>query len=182
MTADIFFKAEVARILEIPQTTVKSWTIGLPLNLHPHRSGLGKGSRNIYSVNDLYRFSFANQLRGDGIAPSVIQSVLDELGQDFESLKFVLVTSEVGQRRKNDTKIRLEKISHSQFEKEQWEAVSSLANSFGAHVVHVAAIIHDVDRRVEKFLRKTFGRRSTAPQSDALAESEGTWTRKFRLR
>jgi hypothetical protein len=76
----IFELSEVADLLQLPISTVKNWTIGRPLSIKPSlRASQGKGSRNLYSREDLLVLALAAQLNRDGFTPSTLQKVLREL-------------------------------------------------------------------------------------------------------
>jgi hypothetical protein len=155
-----FFLSQAAKILEMPQTTVKNWTIGKPLRIDPHRSAVGSGFPNLYGIHDLYRFSIAKRLSMDGLAPRAIQSILDGLGADFTSSEFAIVTSGDGHhpRRSKRTNLQVQGFSQSQFDREGWSVARS---SFGCHVLNILGITEDVNQRVDKFMQKPFGKRRT---------------------
>ena len=77
---EIFELSEVARILEVPKARIKNWTIGRPLRITPTiRTASGKGTRNLYSVEDVYVLTLANQLNEDGFSPKAIQAVIKKV-------------------------------------------------------------------------------------------------------
>ncbi len=75
---DVFTLGEVAELLRVPKTRIKNWTIGRPLRIVPRiLAGQGKGSRNLYSLEDVYVFALVNQLYRDGFGTAAIKRVLD---------------------------------------------------------------------------------------------------------
>lgn len=75
---DVFTLGEVAELLQVPKTRIKNWTIGRPLRIVPRiLAGQGKGSRNLYSLEDVYVFALVNQLYRDGFTNEAIKYVLD---------------------------------------------------------------------------------------------------------
>ena len=77
---EIFELSEVARILKVPKARIKNWTIGRPLRITPTiRTASGKGTRNLYSVEDVYVLTLANQLNEDGFSPKAIQAVIKKV-------------------------------------------------------------------------------------------------------
>jgi hypothetical protein len=75
--ADVFTLGEVAELLKVPKTRIKNWTIGRPLRIVPGiLAGQGKGSRNLYSLEDVYVFALINQLYRDGLTNEAIKDVL----------------------------------------------------------------------------------------------------------
>src|SRR5438445_584082 len=77
----VFFElSEVADLLHRSNSTVKNWTIGRPLSIKPSiRASRGKGSRNLYSREDVYLLALAAQLSRDGFAPNTVKQVFKEL-------------------------------------------------------------------------------------------------------
>ena len=77
---DVFSLGEVAQLLKVPNTRIKNWTIGRPLRIVPRiLAAQGKGSRNLYSLEDVYVFALVNQLYKDGFTSAVIKCVLAEV-------------------------------------------------------------------------------------------------------
>jgi DNA-binding transcriptional MerR regulator len=78
----VFTLGAVAKILGLPKTRVKNWTIGRPLKIVPEISaGQGKGSRNLYSFEDIHVFALVNELDRDGFSSRAIKRILDLDGQ-----------------------------------------------------------------------------------------------------
>lgn len=74
---DVFTLGAVAKLLGLPKTRVKNWTIGRPLRIVPEISaGQGKGSRNLYSLEDVYVFALVNELDRDGFSSRTIKGIL----------------------------------------------------------------------------------------------------------
>jgi len=166
---DPFFLSQAAKILGMPQTTVKNWTIGKPLRIDPHRSAVGSGFPNLYGIHDLYRFSIAKRLSMDGLAPRAIQSILDGLGADFTSSEFAIVTSDTGRHRSKRASLQVQVVSESQFDRDWWSVVNSqIRTSFGCHVLYISGITEDVNQRVDKFMQKAPGKR----RSHSLAQHQ----------
>ena len=74
----VFTLGEVAEILQAPKSRIKNWTIGRPLKIVPRvLSAQGKGSHNLFSLDDLYVLAFVNQLYTDGLSMSAIEYLVD---------------------------------------------------------------------------------------------------------
>ena len=83
----VFQLAEVAKLLEMPNSRVKNWTIGRPFRITPSvRVAKGTGSANLYSVHDVYLMAIANQLSVDGLATEIIERTMKKLKPDVELL------------------------------------------------------------------------------------------------
>jgi len=87
--------SDTAKILGLPPSLVKNWTIGRPLTLNPSVAAHGTGSRNMYSMGDLHRIAIAAQMNADGLAPVVIQAVLDELENAVLAGSFAVVRNTI---------------------------------------------------------------------------------------
>ena len=78
MTVQIYELADVAAILGIEKSRVKNWTIGRPFSVQPSvRASFGKGSRNLFSRNDVYCFALVQRLVEAGTPVAAIQKMLD---------------------------------------------------------------------------------------------------------
>lgn len=91
-TKEIFELGEVARIIGLAEPTIKFWTKGRPVMIKPsvHRAR-GKGSRNLYSRDDLVLFAIAKRMRDDGLPGEAVQCAIDRVGADLAKVNFVAV-------------------------------------------------------------------------------------------
>jgi DNA-binding transcriptional MerR regulator len=77
-TVNVFTVAEVAEIVQVSKSRIKNWTIGRPLKIVPKvRAYRGKGSRNLYSLQDVYLFALVTQLHDDGLSTKLIEYILE---------------------------------------------------------------------------------------------------------
>jgi len=84
MAKDIYQLGDVAAILGIEKSRVKNWTIGRPFSLRPSlRSSYGKGSRNLFSRNDVNRFALVERLRDVGAPVVAIQELIEKLSPEL---------------------------------------------------------------------------------------------------
>jgi hypothetical protein len=148
----VFFQSEVAALLEMPDSLIKSWTIGRPLRITPQRRATGSGTRNLYGREDLYRFAIAKHLSMDGFASHAIQFILDALGNQLSSAGFAIVSggSKVTTpwRRCIEPKVHL--VASAEFEKKRWTLANDPANdSMCFYFLNIRAIVSAVDVRVE---------------------------------
>jgi hypothetical protein len=153
----IFFLSAVAAILGIPKSQLKNMTNGRSLVITPHHSAHGTGSRNVYDVDDLYKFAIASQLGADGFAPLAIQPILDALGDDFTSSVFATVaSSQVGQMPwKKRSKPNVQVFSRDRYEQEGLRLIDGqVAHSLGCYVLNIRGIVATVDHLMEVFMRK----------------------------
>src|SRR3989454_774268 len=75
---EIFELAEMAKVLGIPLTKARNWTIGRPLSIPASvRSATGTGSRNLYSIEDVYLMGLANEFSKAGFAAKAIGRLLE---------------------------------------------------------------------------------------------------------
>jgi hypothetical protein len=86
----VFEINEVAKIVGVDRVKAKNWTASHSAILSPSiRSARGTGSRNLYSVSDVYRMGLAYELRKGGMAVQPIGKVLNQIParwDRFESL------------------------------------------------------------------------------------------------
>jgi len=77
---EVFTIGEVAEILHAPLSRIKNWTVGRPFKIVPRiMAAKGKGSRNLFSLEDVYILALVNQLHMDGLSNKVIPVVLEEV-------------------------------------------------------------------------------------------------------
>jgi len=81
---EIFELGEIAKILGMSLTKVKNWTIGRPLAIEASiRTATGQGSRNLFSLEDVYLMGVANELSRAGMAAKAIGKVLEAVKAKF---------------------------------------------------------------------------------------------------
>jgi hypothetical protein len=74
---EIFELSSVARILKVPSSRIKNWSIGRPFRVIPAlRAARGKGSRNLYNLENVRQLALISQLTDNGLTPRVIEHVL----------------------------------------------------------------------------------------------------------
>jgi hypothetical protein len=75
----IFELDEVATIVGMPKSLAKNWTIGRPLKITASvRSARGKGSRNLFSLIDVFKMALAYEMSEAGLSVRLIQRVLEQ--------------------------------------------------------------------------------------------------------
>jgi hypothetical protein len=75
---------EMIDVLGMSPTKAKNWTVGRPFKLEPSiRTASGQGSRNLYSLEDVYLMGVANELSRAGMAAAAIGRVVAELKRKF---------------------------------------------------------------------------------------------------
>jgi DNA-binding transcriptional MerR regulator len=85
----VFELADVAAILGIEKSRVKNWTIGRPFSVRASvRASFGKGSRNLFSRNDVYCLGLVKRLSEVGAPAKAIQSMLEKLGAEVATDAF----------------------------------------------------------------------------------------------
>jgi hypothetical protein len=74
----VFELADLARVIGMDLWLAKNWTVGRPLKIEASiRSTTGTGSRNLYSLEDVYRIALAYELRKAGMAAVAIGKALE---------------------------------------------------------------------------------------------------------
>src|SRR5579864_5649661 len=78
MEIKVFELAEMADVLGMPLTKARNWTIGRPLSIPASiRTATGTGSRNLYSIEDVYLMGLANEFSKAGFAAKAIGRLLE---------------------------------------------------------------------------------------------------------
>ena len=81
---EVFELGEIAKILGMPITTVKNWTIGRPFTIEPSiKTASGHGSRNLFSLEDVYLMGLANELSKAGMAAKAIGKLVEAVKAKF---------------------------------------------------------------------------------------------------
>jgi DNA-binding transcriptional MerR regulator len=75
---------EMISILGMSPSRAKNWTVGRPFKLEPSiRTASGQGSRNLYSLEDVYLMGVANELSAAGMAAATIGELVAALKEKF---------------------------------------------------------------------------------------------------
>jgi hypothetical protein len=147
----VFMLSEVARVLGMPESRVKNWTIGRPLLIKPLVPAYGTGTRNVYSVYDIYRMAIAKHMNASGATARAIQAVVDKVGTSFGSSVFAVVEGQ--QARKGESEFEVSIVY-------DWgrratglkQVIRKVANSRCCYVVNLHKIVQDVESLVDHFL------------------------------
>ncbi len=150
---EVFELSEVAEILAVPKARIKNWTIGRPLRIRPSvRAATRKGTRNLYSVEDVYLMGLADQLRDDGFAPETIQAVLKKIRRDVSRIGShysELVVSNPG----GGAKIT---FLGGDMTKEVWEECGG-ADAISRYTLDLKAVREWIDSRIAKIRKRQQG-------------------------
>jgi hypothetical protein len=75
---------EMISILDMSPSRAKNWTVGRPFKLEPSiRTATGQGSRNLYSLDDVYLMGIANDLSLSGMSAGAIGELVGALRERF---------------------------------------------------------------------------------------------------
>jgi hypothetical protein len=75
---------EMIEVLGMSSTKAKNWTVGRPFKLEPSiRTASGQGSRNLYSLDDVYLMGIANDLSHSGMSAGAIGELVAALKAKF---------------------------------------------------------------------------------------------------
>jgi hypothetical protein len=81
---EVFELGEIAKILGMPLTKAKNWTVGRPFKLEPSiKTASGHGSRNLFSLEDVYLMGVANELSKAGMAANAIGKLAEAVKAKF---------------------------------------------------------------------------------------------------
>src|SRR6266576_240821 len=74
----VFELSEMTTLLGMSQIKAKNWTAGRPFKLPASvRTATGTGSRNLYSIEDVYLMGLANEFSKAGFAAKAIGKLLE---------------------------------------------------------------------------------------------------------
>jgi hypothetical protein len=74
----VFELSEMTTLLGMSQTKAKNWTAGRPFKIPASaHAATGTGSRNLYSIEDVYLMGFANEFSKAGFAAMAIGRLLE---------------------------------------------------------------------------------------------------------
>jgi DNA-binding transcriptional MerR regulator len=74
----VFELSEMAALLGMSQIKAKNWTAGRPFKIPASvRTATGTGSRNLYSIEDVYLMALANEFSKAGFAAKAIGRLLE---------------------------------------------------------------------------------------------------------
>jgi len=142
-TVNVFTLGEVAEILEAPKSRIKNWTIGRPFKIVPKvRAFRGKGSRNLYSMQDVYLLALVSQLHNDGFSNNVIEHVIEEgaLRPKLGPIHGIIVHRYKGKW--------FVKFRTGDFD---WDDIKRMAAEWrGFYLLHFKALVNHVNERVTK--------------------------------
>jgi hypothetical protein len=74
-----FSRKATAKVLEISPDSLKDWSRGKPWLLRPSVSAMGRGSKTVYSLGDLYLGTIALGLSLGGMSSKAIARVIPEI-------------------------------------------------------------------------------------------------------
>lgn len=80
----VFELGQITKILGMTPAKAKNWTIGRPFKLEPSiKAASGQGSRNLFSLEDVYLMGVANELSHMGMAARAIGRLVEALKKKF---------------------------------------------------------------------------------------------------
>jgi hypothetical protein len=145
----VFMLTDAARILGMPKSRVKNWTIGRPLRIDPSVHAHGTGSRNIYTRRELYRLAIANQLHRDGLNAETIQSVLDAFDPTFTRSIAAAI------RRNARGEVTVDLIGWDSDGQENCERLRNLiCSAKSCHVLQISLVTQGIDEEIRRFVHE----------------------------
>jgi DNA-binding transcriptional MerR regulator len=142
-TVNVFTLGEVAEILEAPKSRIRNWTIGRPFKIVPQvRAFRGKGSRNLYSMQDVYLLALLSQLHNDGFSNKLIEHVIEEaaLRPKLGPIHAIILRRSEGKW--------TARFFTGDFD---WDRIKQMAAEWrGFYFLHLSALLNRVNERVTK--------------------------------
>jgi hypothetical protein len=142
---EIFSLAEVAKIVGMPTDRAKDWTVGKPFEIKPSiRAAEGKGSRKLFSVEDVYLMAFVNEMWTCSVNSKAIKRVLDRVGR---------VSDLFGEKELTGLILHLRSRDKTEVEKVYRNTITvSLDSDNGLDIVHIVKIV-GIRARIDSRLR-----------------------------
>lgn len=135
---EIFELGELAKLLGMSLTKAKNWTIGRPLTIEASiRTATGHGSRNLFSLGDVYLMGVANELSHAGLAAAAIDKFVAALQAKFPDGLADVETLHVTRGEKQTYRIETRQDQRP-------------ANTVVSLVVDVAALREKIDGRLKR--------------------------------
>lgn len=79
-----FEYSEMIRVLGMSPAKAKNWTVGRPFKIEASiHAASGQGSRNLYSLEDVYLMGIANELSKAGMAANAIGKLVEAVKAKF---------------------------------------------------------------------------------------------------
>ena len=137
---EIFELSEMANLLGVPFTKARNWTIGRPLSIPASiRTATGTGSRNLYSIEDVYLLGLANEFSKAGFAAQAIGRLLEAVdAKKLAQMDWLTVW-------------RTEKLK---FELRAGAKANPPEGVLLFHRVNVGAMVRGIDKAVERLRGK----------------------------
>jgi len=133
----VFTKHDISEFFGIPPTRVTNWEAGRTIRLKPSiLEASGRGTRNLYSVGDVYKTGLAILLLAVGYSSKVVQRAVDQSPGHIEHAKWMFI----------------EHLSGSQEPRIRWSREPPLmrAELVHGHIVNLADIRKSVDELIAK--------------------------------
>jgi len=75
---------EMVKVVGISETKAKNWIVGRPFKIEASvHTATGQGSRNLYSLDDVYLMAVANELSRSGMAAKAIGDLVGTIKTRF---------------------------------------------------------------------------------------------------
>ena len=131
---------EMATLADIAPTKAKNWVNGRPFTIKASiREAAGRGSSNLYSIEDVYVMALASEFSKAGFAAAAIGKLLEAVQAKFASL--AECSSLTVWRPAAGGAFRLE------------EGRDRPSNAILWMTVYVRELVQDVDKRAERLAR-----------------------------
>ena len=137
---DLFTIGQMTEIVGMDSDKIKNWMAGKPFTFKPSAMlASGKGSRNIYNLQDLYLLAVANEFSNAGFAGKAIGRLLDAIRPKLAKLDHDSVLSV--------WRARPAGPFHLGVGRAKPEGVTLW------HVFEVGALLRAIDQRLERLAR-----------------------------
>jgi hypothetical protein len=136
-----FDLVEMAGLVGMKSAKVKNWTVGRPFTIHPSAyQASGRGSINLYSIQDVYLMAVAGEFSKAGFAAVAIGKLVEVLQTKFPDLGAAPMLTVW--RRQAGGKFEITEDRHHPAEASLWITLNT------------PNIVKTIDQKVEKMRKK----------------------------
>src|SRR5215470_13058401 len=88
----VFTKHDISHVFGIPATRVTNWEAGRTIKLRPSiHEASGRGTRNLYSLGDVYKTGLAIVLLSVEYSSKVVQRAVDQAPGHIEHARWLFI-------------------------------------------------------------------------------------------
>ena len=150
---EFFTRGEVAAITGLEKAVIKNWTTGRPLLITPSiKQAKGVGTRNYYSIEDIYLFAVAGALAKKGLPLDQVQAVIDKVRTEWSRSVYVEANLLIIDDREDwlDAELVPERLGLAQYLKDFTSEQDEIITV--RYVINLKSLIRRIDENVKTLI------------------------------